>query len=330
MTRLEGIQEKKHLYNKTKIAEAEALAAEALRMANEAKLAAARLAEVKKTLAMFSNKLESAELSVKKDTPEKTIPAVVKEVSEGTEKDKVSEPAKEEVTAEDPVVDNDTIEVSVSVEEPVKEEAVVETPAEGPIDAPVETPVKTPVVEEPAAEPTKEQKSDPSGTISVASRKREEMKNRRVVFNAPQVFADVPEDRTPKAPLPLTQDRNIVEDFLDSLGVDKACGLDDDTLGFTDRPKVAPPKFENPTRFNYEISNDDVFLNSPSFKEQVVARQLKLKRSASKNSRPSPVKDFPDDLFGADHDDLVMCGKLADICDPPQFDGEIVVPARLQ
>jgi len=41
MIRLEGIKENKHLYNKSKIAEAEALAAEALRMANEAKLAAA-------------------------------------------------------------------------------------------------------------------------------------------------------------------------------------------------------------------------------------------------------------------------------------------------
>ena len=67
LTRLESIKGKEQPYNKEKIAEAEALAAEALRMANEAKLAAGRLAEVKKTLSMFSNKLEKAEQSVQKD-----------------------------------------------------------------------------------------------------------------------------------------------------------------------------------------------------------------------------------------------------------------------
>lgn len=80
MTRLENIKESKHLHNKNKIAEAEALAAEALRMANEAKLAAARLAEVKKTLSMFSSKLEKAEQSVQKDVEVVKSISVEKEV----------------------------------------------------------------------------------------------------------------------------------------------------------------------------------------------------------------------------------------------------------
>lgn len=73
MVRLEGIKENKHKYNKKKIAEAEALAAEALRMANEAKLAAARLAEVKKTLSLFSKKLENVERTVQKELTPKSV-----------------------------------------------------------------------------------------------------------------------------------------------------------------------------------------------------------------------------------------------------------------
>ena len=57
--------------NGDKIAEAEALAAEALRMANEAKRAAERLAEVKATLAMFSKKLDKVERYVEVPSVEK-------------------------------------------------------------------------------------------------------------------------------------------------------------------------------------------------------------------------------------------------------------------
>merc|ERR1712238_476535 len=59
--------------NKNKIAEAEALATEALRMANEAKLAAGRLDEVKKTLSMFSKKLDRVEQTVQKEVKPSSI-----------------------------------------------------------------------------------------------------------------------------------------------------------------------------------------------------------------------------------------------------------------
>ena len=32
-------------------------------------------------------------------------------------------------------------------------------------------------------------------------------------------------------------------------------------------------------------------------------------------------EDF-NDPFGVDHDDLVLCGKIADVCEPPEYEDE--------
>jgi len=64
MTRLQGIKKNNHLYDKSKIAKAEAVAVEAVRMAEEAQLAAARLNGVKQTLSLFLKKLDKVEHTV--------------------------------------------------------------------------------------------------------------------------------------------------------------------------------------------------------------------------------------------------------------------------
>ena len=192
MTRLEDIKGNKHLYNKNKIAEAEALAAEALRMANEAKMAAARLAEVKKTLSMFSNKLEKAEQCVQKDLKVEKV---------ATEEPVVEEPAvaetpKEETPAEEDDLKADPPSVDVVTKSLVNDDVVkvveVKPPAPVVAPAPVEAPKAPAAVEAPVATP---------------------------------------------APVVVPYKHDIVEDFLDGIGVDKMCGVDDETLGFTDRPK---------------------------------------------------------------------------------------------
>jgi len=602
MTRLESMTGKSNVYNRSKIAEAEALAAEALRMANEAKLAAARLAEVKKTLALFSTKLESAEASVVKEDFKvdtitireevetipavakevetipavakevetipavakevetipavakevKTIPAVVKQASDGpaseesvevvegqadeeSAKEEPVEAEKEEVT-EEPVeaAKEEVAEAPVEVEEPatVVEEpaAVVEEPAvvvEGKVEEPVVaepskevTIEEALVVEEPVQEPPKvEYKEDPPQTtyavvsknlinndvvkvveatkpapvvveatkpapvvveatkpapvvveatkpapvvveatkpapvvveakkpeavvveakepeaVVVEATKPEPVEATKpepveakepepveakepepveakepepVVVEAKEPEAVVVETKTPepvvvetktpepvvvetktpepvvvetktpepvvveaktpepvvvvqastkREPLPmspgvnqhrvafkpvedalvapLTQPNDIIEDFLDALGMDKACGLDDETLGFTDRPVpppavVEPEPIANPTRDNYSppLSRGDVFLNSPSFQQEVAARRRQQKLSPRNTQLAAANQDFVDP-FGADHDDLAFCGKLADVCEPPAYQDEYVVPAK--
>ncbi len=241
---LESIKADKHLYNQNKIAEAEALAAEALRMANEAKLAAARLAEVKKTLSMFSSKLEKAEQSVLKDIK------IVKE-----------EPAA--AVVEEPVVaDPPVVTKSLVSEEVVK---VVEAP-------------KVAVPAAPAAAPVAVYQPD------------------------------------------------IVEDFLDNIGVAKMCGIDDETLGFKDRPEPAPaPKpevFVNPTRIQVkELSAEDM-LRPTSEKEDDANNERMARGLETVQFQRVLVNEEFQDPFGVDHDDLVLCGKLADMCEPPEFEGE--------
>ena len=128
-----------------------------------------------------------------------------------------------------------------------------------------------------------------------------------------------------------TQENDIIEDFLDALGLDKACGVDDEALGFTDRPvKVKPVEvFVNPTRVHYRSPlENDVFLDSPSFKEQVATSQIQARRFPSKNTQLGALNQDFVDPFGADHDDLVFCGKLADLCEAPAYhdDRYIVAP----
>ena len=49
---------------------------------------------------------------------------------------------------------------------------------------------------------------------------------------AAMIVADVPET---------LYDKDVIEDLLDSLGIDTMCGVDDTTLGFVDRPVPPPP-----------------------------------------------------------------------------------------
>lgn len=241
----------KQLYNQNKIAEAEALAAEALRMANEAKLAAARLAEVKKTLSMFSSKLEKAELSVLKDIKvEKAVEAVV-------EAPAVAKP--------------EPVETKSLVTEEVAE---VEAPAPVVVEAP-----KAPVA-------------------AVAA----------------------------PAPVALTYKPDIVEEFLDGIGLDKACGVDDATLGFKDKPKAAPaPKpeiFANPTRIPVkELSPEDLLREVSEKEAEANTERVQRGQAAVQYQRILVNEDF-NDPFGVDHDDLVLCGKIADTCEPPEYEDE--------
>lgn len=403
MTRLEGIKDKKHLYNKIKIAEAEALAIEALRMANEAKLAAARLAEVKRTLSMFSRKLEKAEQSVQKDAIKlKTIPVVVKEVPVKKEelavvKAPVEEHAKEE-TVEEPAVVESPVEETAIVESPVEETfkeepaeeitvvkspveetfkeepaeeiAVVESPVEEPavveapveetveepavVEAPVEESVKVETVEEPAfleapveSEPVEEFfKTDPptrpsgfvsrnlinNSVIKVVEFKLPSSVSKVKSISAPQVvYQPVQKPVTTRAvPAPVAQEDevDIIEDFLDSLGVDKMCGVDDIALGFTARPVPTPAPapepeapFENPTRIDYKLplNREEIFMHSTSWREELANHQRKERQLPPRNFQRAPVNTDFSDPFGVDHDDLVLCGKLADLCEPPEF-----------
>jgi len=268
MTRLEDIKGNKQLYNKNKIAEAEALAAEALRMANEAKMAAARLAEVKKTLAMFSSKLDKAEQSVQKDI--KVAKAVVVEHA-------VVEAPKEEVPAEEDEFKADPPSKTL-VNDDVVKVVEVEQPAPAPVEAP-----KAPVVEAPVTTP---------------------------------------------APVVVPYQSDIVEDFLDGIGVDKICGVDDQTLGFTDRiaPRTAPVEqvpFVNPTRIAVKKLSAEDMVHPVSLQEETANRVRKDMGAATVQYQRQLVNEDFNDPFGVDHDDLVLCGKLADVCEPQEYDDAV-------
>lgn len=438
MVRLEGIKVNKHKYNKNKIAEAEALAAEALRMANEAKLAAARLAEVKKTLSLFSKKLENVEQTVQKELKPK--PIVIISIKK--------EPA---VEGEAPAIEEEPIQEESTAEEPTEE-----TPAEKPVeDEPSETPVDVEDVEKESAEPVEkedatddeeviedsssvenapvavveeESKPEPIENASVVEKKQEsgvvsqnlvgndvvkvvETGNQKASRDAVQQIAtttlepeatendfDVVEPaevkelvpaveqptqvpapvveqptqtqtpvveqptqtpapatitetqgavRAAPAPVAITPpvqqyvvpeaqvvvqdyDKDVIEGFLDSLGIDMMCGVDDTTLGFADRPVLPPPPpptpsppFENPTRIELKNSVDpnDV-VHSVSLKEKMAVIQRKERNLAPRTFQRASVNEDFVDPFGVDHDDLVFCGKLADLCEPPEFDDD--------
>jgi len=284
MMPLENVQDKKESDNNTKIAEAEALAAEALRMANEAKLAAARLAEVKKTLSMFSNKLEKAEQSVQKDENAKATPVVVKE------------------------------DVTKTAEAVIEEAAVVEEAAAAPVDEDIK------------ADP-------PSKAADVVSKNLVNDDVVKVVVAAPVVVPRASKEHVEvqktRAPAPVAAQappqHDIVEDFLDGIGVDRMCGVDDEALGFTDRP--APPAkkpetFENPTRIVYKtLSNEEYLYGTSSNVDNAALERENLKLPAKQFQRKAVNEEF-NDPFGVDHDDLVLCGRIADLCEPEGFEGE--------
>lgn len=124
-------------------------------------------------------------------------------------------------------------------------------------------------------------------------------------------------------------DKDIIEDLLDSLGVDKMCGIDDKSLGLSDRPIPPPPPpaepeapFVNPTRVEYNLSvnNVEVLMQSTSWKEQVASMQRKEQNLPPKRYQRSAVNSNFTDPFGVDHDDLVFCGAIADVCDVPDFE----------
>lgn len=153
-------------------AEADALGAEALRFANQAKMASARLAEVKKTLALFSSKLEKAEQGVLT-------------AEENEEMDVDPTPF---------VVTQSVIEDCNVVEE-------VETPTSVGSRSSVDTP---------------DSYEGPKLTASE--------------INAIRNYVGVP------------YKKGVVEGFFDGIGLDKACGVDDETLGLV--PKPVPTHFE--------------------------------------------------------------------------------------
>lgn len=306
MTRLENIKGNKNLYNKNKIAEAEALAAEALRMANEAKMAAARLAEVKKTLSMFSNKLEKAEQSVQKDVNVKVVPVVAKELVEDKAEEVVEKDVAAKTDTEAPA--QESAEKAHVDEEPAQEEKQAESEKTDPPTASSDVVSKNLVNDDVVKVVEVKQPSPVTSTEAV-----------------PQAPAAVRE--TPALVVAEGQYKHdIVEDFLDGLGVDKMCGIDDKTLGFTDRPeqKVEPePKiFENPTRLEIKSLTNEELLHAPSSKDDAAARERQKLDLPRKQYQRSQVNEEFADPFGVDHDDLVLCGKIADLCEPPEFEDE--------
>merc|ERR1711865_947215 len=115
--------------------------------------------------------------------------------------------------------------------------------------------------------------------------------------------------------------KDVIEDLLDSLGIDKMCGVDDTTLGFVDRPVPPPPPpppppkpsppFENPTRVELKNSVDpnDV-VHSISLKEKIAATQRNERNLAPRTFQRAPVNSDFSDPFGVDHDDLVFVVNL--------------------
>lgn len=82
--------------------------------------------------------------------------------------------------------------------------------------------------------------------------------------------------------------KGTFESILDGIGVDRMCGIDNVALGLSTSESSA--------------AEEDHNASNPTF---VNPTKLSL----------SSEKDMMMDPFGADHDALVMCGKIADVCD---------------
>ncbi|KAG7362840.1 hypothetical protein IV203_026200 [Nitzschia inconspicua] len=339
-----------------KIAEAEALAAEALRMANEAKRAAERLAEVKKTLAMFSKKLDKVEKVVlvekvsksrdedatpfeadkaakKEDAPVKEDEAAPIEAEKAAKKEdapikaeenQIEEPVKEELP---PAVEEEEEEF-VPPPPPVVQRAIVSSVAlveedkdflEATLDS-LGVDKICGVDDETLAKIQAEELGLPAPVIVKKVGKKATSVVARKIVPAPKVAnSSTSENRI----VATTDDdgKDFLEKTLDSWGVDRLCGVDDVTLGLaTSHPEpTQPPKpvpFENPTRIEYKKVPALEIVHSESLKEQrskEIREQLHLPQKVYQRA---PTNFEFSDPFGVDHDDLIMCGKLADLCEP--------------
>lgn len=374
MIRLEGIKENNQKYNKSKIAEAEALAAEALRMANEAKKAAARLAEVKKMLSTCSKKVKKVEESVKKDAETQvTIREEIEEIKEVNSTDPVAEEeATEDQKSENLAEDVESEDVRIfsdvglgDVEEESKPDPVENTPhiQKQPetsvvsqnlvgnnvvkvVETAKQTAVPKPIQKE---ELMDSQPTIPDQKMFVFEPVSEP---KQATYYESQDWASVRAAPTPvRMPLypyheeyfylagaPPThslvleeEKKDVIEDFFDSMGIDKMCGVDDSTLGFTDRPEPPPPQkkkdlspvFENPTRVQVSDPVDpNQVIHSVSWKEKIATVQRMERNLPPKQYQQSNVNRNFADPFGVDHDDLVVCGRIADLCEPPDFEEE--------
>merc|ERR1712238_105713 len=141
------------------------LAAEALHMANESRLAAARLNEAKKTLSIFSRKqMVGVEQTVQKEVKPKPIetesavkkePAVVVDKASGIDELTKEEPVKDEPAKEETAFEEFTKEETIE-KESIKEDLIDEDPIEEESTkeeiATFETPVEESTKEDPIVE----------------------------------------------------------------------------------------------------------------------------------------------------------------------------------
>lgn len=341
--------------NSDKIAEAEALAAEALRMANEAKRAAERLAEVKKTLAMFSKKLDKVQKVVIVKQPSKPVeddatPFEADKAAAAVVKKQEDAPAQKEdpQTVEEPIEE----ELPPPVEED-EEEFVPPPPPPAPVAKAAPAPAPVAMAAPATVETVEIVKKDffeatldqwgADKMCGVDEQTLAEIQAKEMGLPVPVVVrkaAPAPKKVEKKAALVVTREatpapkvekpftetqivvvsddegKDFFERTLDSWGVDRLCGVDDVALGFKDSyPVLPPPKpvpFENPTRIEYKKAEPLEIVHSESLKEQ---RSKEIREQRKYYQRAPTNYDFADP-FGVDHDDLAMCGRLADLCEP--------------
>jgi hypothetical protein len=267
---------------------------------------------------MFSSKLEKAEQSVQKGEV-KTVLVEKKVPADAPQK-------------ETPEKVNAPVDVAVVEKQPEEETAPVEEEA-----APADE-VAAPVKEETSAVVSKTLVNDDVVKVVVVKQPKkvvvEEAKENSVAAvetPVPVIPVETPAPvvhvETPAPVVPATYNHDIVEDFLDHLGVDRMCGVDDETLGFTDRPAPPPaPKepeiFENPTKMVYKSLSSEGMLRDASTQETLAAAQRKAQALEAKSFQRTQVNTDFADPFGVDHDELVLCGKIADLCEPPGFDDD--------
>ncbi|KAL3908238.1 MAG: hypothetical protein SGILL_008556 [Bacillariaceae sp.] len=349
--------------NGDKIAEAEALAAEALRMANEAKRAAERLAEVKKTLAMFSQKLDTVEKVVVAPAPKPESPRS-KKTEEPVESRSIPPPPEDESTIPPPPPEDDSTvppppvqKKSVAFKEEVETAATVQTEElvvekdifEATLDQwgvdkmcgvdddtiaqelGLALPPK-PVKENKEAPTPKEEEKTTEAPVAVREVASEPETPSEPEADAPVAAEETtpePEEEAkavePETALAVVEDDDEHKDFLektlDSIGLDRLCGIDEVALGFKDSyPEPVPPPpptpFENPTRIEIRELPVQEILHSESHLEKRAKEIRKERHMPAKQYQRDPVNHDFVDPFGVDHDDFVMCGKLADICEP--------------
>ena len=205
-----------------RIAEAEELAAEALRMANEAKRAAERLAEVKARLAKFSRKIETAN--------------DVKKIYVGETDDVVDTPTTKENDA--PI--STTKEVM----------AVVKSTAETTLVLPKRTVVIPKEVDKDFLESLLDSMGfdtacgieDDAIMEALASNEGISLERTTSAPSPKSVVAPSPRKATTPSPakalappktmivVPSVAEKDMLESVLDSFGVDRACGIEDEAI----------------------------------------------------------------------------------------------------